>query len=100
MFWESNVSLAILILASQVRAVKAHLCLGYWIQDKMSLVLRQDPLQTLSYTLFELTGEKLYELFLFFTRNPYVTRFVRQVRIVIYVMHASRVSITSIEGSD
>lgn len=46
----------------------------------MSLILRQDPLQTLSYVLFELTGEKLYEIFHFVTRNPYVTRVIRQVR--------------------
>ena len=42
------------------------------------MAIRQDPLQTLSYVLFELTGEKLYELFHFVTRNPYVSRIMRQ----------------------
>lgn len=48
----------------------------------MSVILRQDPLQTLSYALFELTGEKLFELFHFVTRNSTISRVIRQVRIV------------------
>lgn len=64
----------------------------------MSVVLRRDPLQTLSYTLFELTGEKLYELFLFFTRNPYVSRAIRQVRTCLHLTSAHARSIASIEA--
>lgn len=62
----------------------------------MSVVLRRDPLQTLSYTLFELTGEKLYELFLFFTRNPYVSRAIRQVRTRLRVIIAVESSVIHI----
>ena len=51
----------------------------------MGEVIRQDPLQTLSYVLFELTGEKLYEIFHFITRNPYVSKVVRQVRVLFIV---------------
>jgi len=51
----------------------------------MSLILRQDPLQTLSYALFELTGEKLFELFHFVTRNSTISRVIRQVRSIFFL---------------
>lgn len=46
----------------------------------------QDPLQALSHAFFELTGEKLYELFHFIVRNPYVSRAIRQVRYIFYIL--------------
>lgn len=52
---------------------------------RMGELILHEPLQVLGRALFELTGEKLYELFHFIVRNPYVSRTIRQVRILLFL---------------